>query len=304
MRRRLRAVHGEIDPRYGSARVRFNWKGSDDMDPTFGDGDARHEDDGTLRERSGFIRGRIPLHGVPMVTPWAARSSRAKRGPVGVPPLRQEGFVARSGDTADAMPVVRELSDTTPNHQETTPASHRIFLVGVSCVGKSTIGAELADLLGYRFYDLDSEVEAFFGLSIERLQQAFRSMDRFRAAAADVLKDILSRPENAQYVIALPPRGLMMPYWKAVRDAQPTIVVIRDEPENIMERIVFFDSDSQPIPRPPLSAADRRYYLREIRADVGYFRSSYARATLSVDIAGAGVEAAARQIQLALKTIS
>jgi hypothetical protein len=201
MRRRLRAVHGEIDPRYGSARVRFNWKGSDDMDPTFGDGDARHEDDGTLRERSGFIRGRIPLHGVPMVTPWAARSSRAKRGPVGVPPLRQEGFVARSGDTADAMPVVRELSDTTPNHQETTPASHRIFLVGVSCVGKSTIGAELADLLGYRFYDLDSEVEAFFGLSIERLQQAFRSMDRFRAAAADVLKDILSRPENAQYVM-------------------------------------------------------------------------------------------------------
>jgi len=200
--------------------------------------------------------------------------------------------------------VVRERSDAAPNQQGTTPASHRIFLVGVGCVGKSTIGAGLADLLGYQFYDLDSEVEAFFGLSVERLHKSFGSMQRFRAAAADVLKQILSRPENSQYVVALPPRGLMTPYWKVVRDAQGTIVAIQDTAENILERIVFFDIDSQPLPRTPLSAAHRRYYLREIKADISYFRRSYAKATLSVDIAGADVEAAARKIELALKTVS
>ena len=31
----------------------------------------------------------------------------------------------------------------------------RIFLTGVSCVGKSTIGERLAGLLGIAFFDLD-----------------------------------------------------------------------------------------------------------------------------------------------------
>jgi shikimate kinase len=46
----------------------------------------------------------------------------------------------------------------------------RIFLAGVSCVGKSAIGAQLAGLLGFRFFDLDIETERFFGISIERLR--------------------------------------------------------------------------------------------------------------------------------------
>ncbi|MFL5286700.1 MAG: shikimate kinase [Rhodopila sp.] len=69
------------------------------------------------------------------------------------------------------------------------PASHHIFLVGVSRVGKSAGGAYLATLRGHQFYDLDREVEAFFGRPIERLQQDFRSIDGFRATAANVLKD-------------------------------------------------------------------------------------------------------------------
>jgi shikimate kinase len=32
----------------------------------------------------------------------------------------------------------------------------KIFLVGVSCVGKTTIGKRLAERLGYDFFDLDT----------------------------------------------------------------------------------------------------------------------------------------------------
>ncbi len=32
----------------------------------------------------------------------------------------------------------------------------RIFLTGVSCVGKTTIGEKMGKLLGIRFYDIDS----------------------------------------------------------------------------------------------------------------------------------------------------
>jgi hypothetical protein len=59
----------------------------------------------------------------------------------------------------------------------------RIFLMGVVCVGKTTTGAELVNLLGYRFSNLDSEVEAFCKISIERLQQRYNSMSDFRTAA-------------------------------------------------------------------------------------------------------------------------
>ncbi|MCK4241461.1 MAG: shikimate kinase, partial [Candidatus Atribacteria bacterium] len=45
----------------------------------------------------------------------------------------------------------------------------RIFLTGIACVGKTTIGGKLAVLLGYPFFDLDKEIEDFFETSIERL---------------------------------------------------------------------------------------------------------------------------------------
>ncbi len=35
----------------------------------------------------------------------------------------------------------------------------RIILVGVACVGKSTIGKLLAEIMGYKFFDFDIEVE-------------------------------------------------------------------------------------------------------------------------------------------------
>jgi Shikimate kinase len=49
----------------------------------------------------------------------------------------------------------------------------RIFLAGVACVGKSTIGAKLAHNLDYQFFDLDLEIEKFFGTSIERLHNRY-----------------------------------------------------------------------------------------------------------------------------------
>jgi len=35
----------------------------------------------------------------------------------------------------------------------------KIILVGVSCVGKSTIGKTLAEKMGYKFFDFDVEIE-------------------------------------------------------------------------------------------------------------------------------------------------
>jgi len=56
----------------------------------------------------------------------------------------------------------------------------RVFLTGVSCVGKTTIGGYLAVLLGRPFFDLDHEIEGFFGMPLQRLQDQTLTMYSFR----------------------------------------------------------------------------------------------------------------------------
>ena len=55
-----------------------------------------------------------------------------------------------------------------------------IFLVGISCVGKTSVGRALSEMLDIPFADLDHEVEQHFGTPLERLQQRLGTMDRFR----------------------------------------------------------------------------------------------------------------------------
>jgi len=123
----------------------------------------------------------------------------------------------------------------------------RIFLTGVSCVGKTTIGKKIGELLGVRFFDLDNETERFFDTSIERLQNKFLTIHSFRNEAAKALVHLLSRPESRDCVIALPPSGLMGGCLRAIKKANGVTVVINDRPENILERIRFYDIDSHPI---------------------------------------------------------
>jgi len=64
----------------------------------------------------------------------------------------------------------------------------RIFLTGISCVGKTTIGMRLATLLGCQFFDLDDEIENFFSISTERLQEKFLTIYSFREESSKALK--------------------------------------------------------------------------------------------------------------------
>ena len=61
----------------------------------------------------------------------------------------------------------------------------KILLVGVACVGKTTIGERLAERLDYPFFDLDEEVEKFYGTSIERLQKRWNTWPPLRKGTDD-----------------------------------------------------------------------------------------------------------------------
>ncbi|OQY21185.1 MAG: hypothetical protein B6I37_09115 [Desulfobacteraceae bacterium 4572_35.2] len=57
-----------------------------------------------------------------------------------------------------------------------------VYLVGFMAVGKSTVGRQLADVLGYHFFDTDAEIELSSGLKISQIfeqqgEQAFRDLE-------------------------------------------------------------------------------------------------------------------------------
>ena len=178
--------------------------------------------------------------------------------------------------------------------------SVKVFLTGIGCVGKTTIGSKLAELLSIHFFDLDLEIEAFFGTSIERLQNRFLTVHSYRTEAAKALVHLLKCPDAVDSVIALPPSGLMGAYLRAVRKSKGTIVVLNDKPENILERITFYDTDSKPIKK-RLTPREKRLYLKAIKEDITYFRKTYERAHIQIDISDLCVGDAASKVQVVLE---
>jgi shikimate kinase len=88
-----------------------------------------------------------------------------------------------------------------------------------------------------------------------------------------------------------------------VKRTEATIVAIHDNSENILKRINFFDVDSRPIEK-TLTDTERQMHLREIKADFSYFRTSYRKATMTVDISGLNIEGAARKIKAEVEALS
>jgi shikimate kinase len=173
----------------------------------------------------------------------------------------------------------------------------RVSMVGVSCVGTTTIGQILADRRAWPFFDLDDEIERHFELPIERLQARFLTGYSYRKECAVVLERIAST--NPDCVIALPPSGLRDAFLRVVRRVPGVTVAVHDRPENILERITFYDIDSRCIGK-HLTAEERIVYLKEIKADISYFKRSYERADLQITITGLDPEASAAAIDARL----
>jgi len=166
-----------------------------------------------------------------------------------------------------------------------------LYLTGSSCVGKTTIGKMLAAKMGYSFFDVDEEVERYYQKPIERIQDECFSMNGFREKASVVLDNILSNNDNT--VISGTPAGLkfafLQVYKKHKKKKEIVSIHLKDTPKNILSRLTFFDKDSRPI-KENLDESKKKIYLKEITADYNYFKDSYERADLQIDITDISLE--------------
>jgi shikimate kinase len=174
----------------------------------------------------------------------------------------------------------------------------KIFLVGIGCVGKTTVGSKLATRLAlpYFFFDLDDEVEKFFSTPIERLQDRLGTVQAYRQETSKALDHLLHQAGAMDAVIALPASGLMKPCWGIVKKANGIVIALEDKAENILNRITFFDKDSVPIKK-VLTDEEKRLYLREIKLDITYFKPSYKKAHLTVNMAGLDADMATEKVE-------
>ena len=164
-----------------------------------------------------------------------------------------------------------------------------IYLVGVSCVGKSTIGKLLADEIGFSFYDFDDEIEKYFGKPKEYILDDYMFSYSFREDTRIVLHDLLNKEENS--VIAASTSGLrdiyLREYKKSRKESGNSFVSIHlsDKPENILKRITFYDKESK-LMDVKLSDREKRLYFKEIKKNIIFFKKFNSRADHEFSVDG------------------
>jgi len=159
-----------------------------------------------------------------------------------------------------------------------------IYLVGATCVGKTTIGKMLAEKIAFSFVDLDDEIENYFEKSTERIRNEFITLCSCTEKTSIVLDKLFSEKEYT--VISGTPSGLMFSYlrvYKKHKSKKLISICLNDSPENILNRLTFYDIDSKLIPK-KLDEEEKKFYLREVKADYNYFKKSHARADFQIDI--------------------
>jgi len=160
----------------------------------------------------------------------------------------------------------------------------RIYIVGVSCVGKSTVGMLLAEKFGYDFVDFDLYVEKRFGNSVERIKNTCFNEHAYRDKVKHLLAEILNDYKD-NIVIAMPPGGLFRQYLNILKKhPDVTTVALKDSAENIMKRLIFTDEDSNLIEEEIVNDDNYWRYLREVKEDIEYFRDTHKKAKIQCHI--------------------
>ncbi len=168
----------------------------------------------------------------------------------------------------------------------------RIALIGLRGAGKSTLGKRLAALLGVSFFELDDEVEAELGASLENVftehgQEAYR--DGERRALARVIDG------HERSVIATGGSLVVEPQTYQILRSRCLTVWLRASPEDHMNRVVA-QGDLRPI-------QGREHAMIELRTILAQRDRLYAMADATIDTSANDEDTCLQQLRTVVNEI-
>ena len=168
----------------------------------------------------------------------------------------------------------------------------RVLIVGIACVGKSTVGRYLADKWGYTFIDFDFEVEKRLNEHITSLKNRSLNEYGYRQLVKHVLRDVLNE-YHSNLIIAMPPGGLFREYYNYIK-LNPDIisVALKDRAKEVMKRLTFYDDESRFMPDYRITERTYAHYYNEVKEDIAYFHPQYKKkANILFDMDGRTAQA-------------
>jgi len=157
--------------------------------------------------------------------------------------------------------------------------SPRVALIGLRGAGKTTLGAMLAEDLGFPFVEMSREIEKFAGCSISEIQGLY-GMNAYRRYERRALEEAIQIYPEA--VIATPGGLVSDPATFNLLLAHCTTVWLQAEPEDHMNRV-----RAQGDFRPMAASKEAMEDLRHILAGRSAF---YSKAELSLDTSAQELE--------------
>lgn len=144
-----------------------------------------------------------------------------------------------------------------------------ILLFGVACIGRTTIGTILAKKLGYDFYDLGDEIAKKYNMTQDAFSKLGTLYER-DIKRCDLLQELIFGLDGDKVIavteLAYTDEIEPLHYITGIKMIQLT-----DRPENIFNRIVFYDENDQPMPDDGYKDKYRDHYINEIIEDLIFY---------------------------------
>ena len=195
---------------------------------------------------------------------------------------------AAPAQVADARAILAGAART-PAAERAAPPSDRIALIGLRGAGKSTLGRIAAERLGWRFVELNREIERAHGHSVAEIL-ALYGQEGLRRREQAMLRKLIARP--GALIVATGGGIVAEPLTFDLLLASFVTVWLKAAPEEHMAR-VRQQGDLRPM-------ADDRTAMQELRAILQSREPLYARARVTVDTTGIGEGEAAERLVTAI----
>jgi shikimate kinase len=157
----------------------------------------------------------------------------------------------------------------------------KVFLIGFMASGKSTVGEELANVLGYKFIDLDNFIEQKHSKTIKMIFEYYDE-DHFRHIENEALREVSTIDEN----IIVASGGGTSCFYNSVdfMNSVGTTIYLRAEVTELLARLIASKKD-RPLLWGKSEEELNNYIIRVLEERSKY----YEKAKITVDISSLDV---------------